>query len=101
MVVFLMGFRAPPASSAASSQARRRRRRSRMVNGKHELAPLQVGDRILYFDHKYQHDFTKITLNAALAEEGVATPMYVERADGTREAPHDHPAARRRRRTGS
>jgi regulator of sigma E protease len=82
MVVFLMGFRAPPTVVGSVTPGSPASQTVRMVNGKAEPAPLQVGDRILYFDHKYQHDFTKITLNAALAEEGVATPMLVERVDG-------------------
>ena len=45
---------------------------------------MQVGDTILYFDDKYQHDFTKITLAVALAGPG-QTKMYVRRADGTEE----------------
>ncbi len=81
MVLFLMGFRAPPAvvggirvNSPAQAVTR--------ADG--TPAPLQVGDRILYFDDKYQHDFTKITLAVVLAGHG-RTPMYVERVDGTRE----------------
>src|SRR5688500_2010208 len=85
MVVFLMGFRAPPAVAGSVIPNSPASQTTRFVNGKHELAPIRVGDRILYFDDKYQHDFTKITLNAALAEEGVATPLYVERVDGTRD----------------
>ncbi len=47
-------------------------------------APLQVGDRILMYDGKWQHDFTKITLNVALSGEG-DVPMYVRRLDGKEE----------------
>ncbi|MCC7352017.1 MAG: site-2 protease family protein [Phycisphaerales bacterium] len=74
MVLFLMGFNAPPAvvgSIAAGSPAQR--------------AGLQVGDRILYFNGAYQHDFTKISLNVALAQPGMPIPIYVEHADGRRE----------------
>ena len=85
MVVFLMGFRAPPAVAGSVIPNSPASQTTRFVNGKHELAPIRVGDRILYFDDKYQHDFTKITLNAALAEEGEPTPLYVERVDGTRD----------------
>jgi regulator of sigma E protease len=85
MVVFLMGFRAPPAVAGGVIPGSPAAMTTRLVDGKHELAPVRVGDRILYFDEKYQHDFTKITLNAALSAEGVATPLYVQRVDGTRE----------------
>ena len=85
MVVFLMGFRAPPAVAGSIVPNSPASQTTRLVNGKLERAPMRVGDRILYFDDKYQHDFTKITLNAALAEEGAATPLYIERVDGTRE----------------
>ncbi|MDQ3439783.1 MAG: site-2 protease family protein [Planctomycetota bacterium] len=85
MVVFLMGFRAPPAVAGAIVPNSPASQTTRLINGNPVPAPMRVGDRILYFDDKYQHDFTKITLNAALAEEGVSTPLYVERVDGTRE----------------
>lgn len=74
MVLFLMGFNAPPAvvgSIAAGSPAQK--------------AGLQVGDRILYFNGAYQHDFTKISLNVALAQPGRPIPIYVEHANGQRE----------------
>lgn len=85
MVVFLMGFRAPPAMAGSIIPGSPAANTVKFVDGKHVRAPLQVGDRILYFDDKYQHDFTKITLNAALAEEGTPTPLYVRRVDGTEE----------------
>ena len=47
-------------------------------------APLQPGDRILMYDNKWQHDFTKITLNVALSGQG-NVPMFVRRLDGTEE----------------
>ena len=81
MVVFLMGFRVPPAQVGAvmpnspAAQATR-------LDG--TPAPLKPGDRILMFDDKWQHDFNKITLNVALAGEG-NVPMYVRRLDGTEE----------------
>jgi regulator of sigma E protease len=86
MVLFLIGFSAPPAvvgSVAPSSPAAKAVRPA--ADGKLEHAPIQVGDRILYFDDKYQHDFTKITLNVALVEEGVPVPMLVRRVDGREE----------------
>ncbi len=81
-VLFRMGFNAPPPvvggvmpdSPAATT-----------VREDGSKAPLQVGDRILYLDDKYQHDFTKISLNTALLEEGQSTSMYVLRRDGTKE----------------
>ncbi len=85
MVVFLMGFRAPPALAGSVIPGSPAANTTRIDNGRVVSAPLKVGDRILYFDDKFQHDFTKITLNAALAEEGAPTPLYVERVDGTRE----------------
>ncbi|MGB7158983.1 MAG: site-2 protease family protein [Tepidisphaeraceae bacterium] len=85
MVLFLMGFRAPPAVVGAVVPNSPAAQTVRVVNGKTVSAPLNVGDRILYYDDKFQHDFTKITLNAALSEENVPTPLYVQRVDGTRE----------------
>jgi regulator of sigma E protease len=85
MAVFLMGFRAPPALAGSVIPGSPAANTVKLVDGKHVRAPLQVGDRILYFDDKYQHDFTKITLNAALAEENAPTPLYVRRTDGTEE----------------
>ncbi|HEV2292323.1 MAG TPA: site-2 protease family protein [Tepidisphaeraceae bacterium] len=86
MVLFLMGFRAPPAVAGSVLPGSPAANTTKIADGKIVLAPLRVGDRILYFEDKYQHDFTKITLNVALAEEGVPTPLYVERAEsGTRE----------------
>jgi regulator of sigma E protease len=64
MVVFLVGFPAPPpvvGDVLAGSPA--------------QIAGLQVGDRILTIDGKVQHDFTKIQLNTALADPTVATPI--------------------------
>ena len=81
MIVFLLGFRVQPpvvGSVIPNSPA------ASAVREDGTKAPLLVGDRILYFDDKYQHDFTKITLNVALSGEG-RVPMYVERTDGTRE----------------
>ncbi len=74
MALFLYGFNVPPAMVPSVSPG-----------SPAQLAGVRVGDRILYFDGKYQHDFTKLGLNAALAEEGAAIPMYVRHADGTEE----------------
>ncbi len=68
MVVFLIGFRvAPPiiGNIETGSPAQK--------------AGLQVGDRVLYLNGQYQHDFTKLFLNTALAPAGHAIPMVVER----------------------
>jgi regulator of sigma E protease len=86
MVLFLMGFNAPPAVAGSIMPNSPAAKAYRMdASNQIQPAPIQPGDRILYFDDKYQHDFTKITLNVALAEEGSPAPMYVERVDGTRE----------------
>jgi len=72
MIVFLAGFPAPPAvvgDVIAGSPAQR--------------AGLQVGDRIVSIDGKYQHDFTKVQLNTALADPTVATPITFDRAGQT------------------
>jgi regulator of sigma E protease len=81
MVVFLIGFRVQPAvvgSVTPGSPAQH----ATLVNG--TPAPLRPGDRILYYDGKYQHDFTKITLNVALSGAG-KIPMYVQRTNGERQ----------------
>ena len=83
MIVFSLpgGFRvqAPVIGSIASYSPAAMTTR---VDG--TLAPLQAGDRILMYDGKWQHDFTKITLNVALSGEGLI-PLYVEHPNGTRE----------------
>jgi regulator of sigma E protease len=78
MVVFMMGFRVQPAvvgSVIPDSPAAH----ATTLDGK--PAPLQVGDRIEMYDGKWQHDFTKITLNVALSGEG-EVPILVKRVDG-------------------
>src|SRR3954470_23705833 len=82
MVVFMIGFRVQPAvvgSVAPGSPAALTKNADTGA-----LAPLQVGDKILMFDNKWAHDFTKITLNVALAGDG-PIPMYVERREGKKE----------------
>jgi regulator of sigma E protease len=79
MVVFMIGFNAPPA----------------VVGGVQPLSPadkagLVVGDRILTMDGKPQEDFTKIALNVALVEEGASVPMTVKR-DGKEITTHITP----------
>jgi regulator of sigma E protease len=81
MIVFLMGFKVQPpvvGSVIPGSPA------AHAVRPDGTPAPLRVGDRILMYDDKWQHDFTKITLNVALSGEG-HVPMYVQRRDGTKE----------------
>ena len=73
-VLFLIGFRVPPA----------------IVGDLAPMSPAQeggirVGDRILYYNDKYQHDFTKIGLNVALSEAGEPVPVYVRHPDGKEE----------------
>ncbi|MEA2708999.1 MAG: regulator of sigma protease [Phycisphaerales bacterium] len=83
MVVFSMpgGFRVQPAQVGSVIPNSPAARTTRLDGA---IAPLSPGDRILMFDDKWQHDFTKITLNVALSGEG-NVPMYVRRLDGTEE----------------
>jgi regulator of sigma E protease len=81
MIVFLIGFRVQPPVIGAITPGSPAAKTAREDG---TVAPLQVGDRILYFDDKYQHDFTKIVLNVALCGEG-KVPLYVERVDGKKE----------------
>jgi regulator of sigma E protease len=82
MIVFLIGFRVQPPVVGALNPGSPAAKTTREDGS---VAPLQVGDRILYFDDKYQHDFTKIVLNVALSGEG-KVPMFVERVGGKRES---------------
>ncbi|HEX8523860.1 MAG TPA: site-2 protease family protein [Tepidisphaeraceae bacterium] len=82
MIVFMIGFRVQPAVVGAVAPNSPAARATLASTG--APAPLQVGDRILYFDDKYQHDFTKVTLNVALSGEG-KVPMLVRRVDGREE----------------
>jgi regulator of sigma E protease len=81
MIVFRMGFRvqAPVIGTVLSNSPAAQTAREDGT-----AAPLQVGDRILMYDGKWQHDFTKITLNVALSREG-KVPLYVEHPDASRE----------------
>jgi regulator of sigma E protease len=74
MVLFLYGFNVPPAVVPTI-----------IPGSPAQQAGLHVGDRILYFNGNYQHDFTKISMNAALSEEGATIPMIVRRADNGKE----------------
>jgi regulator of sigma E protease len=72
MTLFMIGFNAPapvvgnvlPGSPA-------------------QLAGIEAGDRILAFDGETQHDFTKITLNTALASPTRPLRISIEKPDGT------------------
>jgi regulator of sigma E protease len=71
-LLFRIGFDVPPA----------------VVGGVQPGSPAQqagvlVGDRILYFDGNYQHDFTKFMMNVALVQEAQAVAMQVQSPDGT------------------
>ncbi len=71
MVLFLMGYNAPPPVVGA------------VVPGSPAaLAGLHVGDRVLYFNDKWQHDFTKIALNVALVPAGEPIPVYIRTPEG-------------------
>jgi membrane-associated protease RseP (regulator of RpoE activity) len=74
MVLFLYGFNVPPAVVPTI-----------IPGSPAQQAGLHVGDRILYFNGNYQHDFTKISMNAALSEEGATIPMIVRRAENGKE----------------
>jgi regulator of sigma E protease len=89
MIVFLMGFRAPPAevggvlndSPASMAIASDGSRRS-----------LQVGDRILSFNGSHPSDFAKIALATALVKAGDSIPIEVRHPDGQVETLHLTPA---------
>lgn len=68
MVLFLVGFNAPPAAVGAIAPG-----------SPAQLAGMRPGDSILRFDDKPTEDFTKIHLNVALSGEGESVPVVVER----------------------
>src|SRR5437899_665803 len=75
MALFLMGFKTqPPVVGAVMPNSPAAK--TTALDGKR--APLQVGDRVLMFDGKWQHSFDKIQLNVALSAEG-QLPIYVQR----------------------
>ena len=78
--LFMYGFKVPPAW-VGSIQSESPAQKTTTPDGK--LKPLQVGDKILYFEGRPQDDFTKIGLNVALAPEGVALPIQVQHVNGT------------------
>jgi len=88
MVVFLIGFNTQPPVVGAVMPGSPAALTTKLDG---TAAPLQVGDRILMFDDKWQHSFDKIQLNVALSGEG-NVPMYVERLDGTKERLNIKPA---------
>lgn len=85
MILFMIGFNAPPTVVGKVVPGSPAALAVKNVNGQTVQAPLQVGDRILYLDDQYQHDFTKVPLTVALSEPGVPIPAYVERTNGERE----------------
>jgi regulator of sigma E protease len=87
MAVFLMGFRTtPPVVGLVIPDSPG----ALTTREDGTPAPLQVGDKVVMFDGKWQHSFDKIQLNVALSGEG-AIPMYVERANGSGERLLIHP----------
>jgi regulator of sigma E protease len=68
MALFLIGFKAPASIVGVV-----------YPNSPGEKAGIRPGDRILYLDDKYMHDWTKVQLTTALAKEGAPVPVYVER----------------------
>jgi regulator of sigma E protease len=82
MAVFLMGFEAPAPVVGSVLSGSPAADAIRVVNGKAVPAPLMVGDQVLRIDGKTQHDFTKIMLTTALAEQGLPIPVTVRRVDG-------------------
>ena len=87
MVVFLMGFNAPPpVVGVVFPGSPAQNTRQVLPDGQPgAVKPLQAGDRLLMFDGKWQHDFTKIMLNTALAREGQPVLLYVKHPDGSAE----------------
>ncbi len=80
MILFrVTGFNAPPALVGGIVPGSPAQKTTRMDGSP---APLQVGDRVLDMNGIQQHDFTKISLNTALLEEGESVPLHVKRRDG-------------------
>lgn len=71
MVVFLVGFNSPPAVVGGVTPG-----------SPAQMAGLQIGDRILTLDGTYQHDFTKIQLNTALADPTKPNPFTYRTPSG-------------------
>ena len=47
----------------------------KVVDGQTVQAPLQIGDRILYLDDQYQHDFTKVPRLSRFLSPGCRFPL--------------------------
>ncbi len=88
MVVFLMGFNTQPPTVGAVIPGSPAALTTKLDG---TPAPLQVGDRILMLDDKWQHSFDKIQLNVALCGEG-NVPLLVRRFDGHEERLNVKPA---------
>lgn len=71
-VVFHQGFDAPPTVVGHVLQG-----------SPAQKAGIRAGDRIAHVNGEYQHDFTKLQPNIALAGEGNALTINIERPDGT------------------
>jgi regulator of sigma E protease len=69
MIVFMIGLKVQPAVVG-----------SVLSNSPAQRAGFEVGDRILYLDGHYQHDYTKILLNVALLKDGEDSPVLLKRA---------------------
>ena len=82
MIVFLMGFHAAPPEVGgvlAGSPA------SMAISSDGTRKSLQIGDRIVTFDGRTQHDFANVALTVALVKEGESLPMVVRHPDGVTE----------------
>jgi regulator of sigma E protease len=89
MVVFLIGMKSAPAEVGGvlvGSPA------SFATADDGSRSPLQVGDQIVYFDGKYQHNFENVALTVALVREGESVPMLVRRVDGRQQTLHVIPS---------
>ncbi len=70
-VVFGFGFDAPPAVVGSVQQG-----------SPAQKAGLEAGDRIAYLDGAYQHDFTMLAPNVALAGDDANVKLVVQKPDG-------------------
>ncbi len=70
-VVFGFGFDAPPAVVGSVQQG-----------SPAQKAGLEAGDRIAYLDGGYQHDFTMLAPNVALAGDDAKVKLVVQKPDG-------------------
>ena len=86
MAIFTIGYEVPKPVVGAVVPGSPAQQTFKMVGDKIELAPLQVGDRILELNGRTQSDFDKIKLNTALLIAGERVPLVVQRADGSTDA---------------